>query len=69
VTKEVDDQLGPRQRRQIAVNDNPVEAVIDEGQQVAEQPGEDVHRIAPATVDPSRIGQSHAQPPSASSRR
>src|SRR5260221_3094775 len=45
--EEVDDQFRPRQRRQIAVNDNPVEAVIDEGEKIAEQPGEDVHRIAP----------------------
>ena len=43
LTEEVDDQLGPRQRRQIAANDNPVEAVIDEGQEVAEQLGEQIH--------------------------
>ena len=36
-----------RQRRQIAVNDNPIEAVIDEDQELAEQLGEDVHRFAP----------------------
>src|SRR5271167_3069805 len=47
LTEEVDDQLGPRQRRQIAVNDNPIEAVIDEDQELAEQLGEDVHRFAP----------------------
>ena len=40
LTEEVDDQLGPRQRRQIAANDNPVEAVIDEDQEVTEQLGE-----------------------------
>jgi hypothetical protein len=33
---------------QIAVNDNPVEAVIDEDQEFAEQLGEGVHRSAPA---------------------
>ncbi len=43
LTEEVDDQLGPRQRRQIAANDNPVEAVIDEDQEVAEQLGEQIH--------------------------
>ena len=43
LTEEVDDQLRPRQRRQIAVNDNPVEAVIDEDQEVAEQLGEQIH--------------------------
>src|SRR5208337_766431 len=30
-----------------AVNDNPIEAVIDEDQELAEQLGEDVHRFAP----------------------
>ena len=39
-------KLRPRQRRQIAVNDNPIEAVIDEDQELAEQLGEDVHRLA-----------------------
>src|SRR5579862_6586904 len=37
VTEEVDDQLRTRQRRQVAVNDNPIEAVIDEDQKVAEE--------------------------------
>src|SRR5271157_4508964 len=46
VAEEVHDQLRPRQRRQIAVNDNPIEAVIDEDQELAEQLGEDVHRFA-----------------------
>src|SRR5208337_1502361 len=53
VAEEVHDQLRPRQRRQIAVNDNAIEAVIDEDQELAEQLGEDVHRLAPATVDPT----------------
>ena len=43
VAEEVHDQFGPRQRRQIAVNDNPVEAVIDEDQELAEQLGEQIH--------------------------
>ena len=68
VAEEVHDQLRPRQRCQIAVNDNAIEAVIDEDQELAEQPGEDVHRLAPATVD-QQIGQSYAQPPSVSTRR
>ena len=49
VAEEVHDQLGPRQCGQIAVNDNPVEAVIDEDQEVAEQLGEDVHRRSPGS--------------------
>ena len=68
VAEEVHDQLRPRQRCQIAVNDNAIEAVIDEDQELAEQLGEDVHRLAPATVD-QQIGQSYAQPPSVSTRR
>ena len=47
LAEEVDHQLGPRQRRQIAVNDNPIEAVIDEDQELAEQLGEDVHPLRP----------------------
>src|SRR5271157_107293 len=47
VAEEVHHQLRPRQRRQIAANDNPIEAVIDEEQELAEQLGEDVHRLAP----------------------
>ena len=45
--EEVHHQLRPRQRRQIAVNDNPIEAVIDEDQELAEQLGEDVHPLRP----------------------
>src|SRR5208337_5249761 len=47
VAEEVHHQLRPRQRRQIAVNDNPIEAVIDEDQELAEQLGEDVHPLRP----------------------
>jgi len=39
----VDHVLGAAEPRQIAVNDDAVEAVINEGQQVAEQPGEEFH--------------------------
>ena len=42
VAEEVHHQLRPR-CRQIAVNDNPVEAVIDKDQEVAEQLGEQIH--------------------------
>ena len=38
--------------RQVAVNHNPVETVVDKEQQAAKQLGEDVHRLAPATVEP-----------------
>ena len=45
VAEEVHHQLRSRQRRQIAVNDNPIEAVIDEDQELAEQLG--VHPLRP----------------------
>src|ERR1700756_2563642 len=35
VTEEVQHLLGPRQPAEVAVNDNAVEAVVDEGQQIA----------------------------------
>ena len=47
VAEEVHHQLRSRQRRQIAVNDNPIGAVIDEDQELAEQLGEDVHPLRP----------------------
>jgi hypothetical protein len=40
VAEEVHHLLGSRQAAQVTVNDNAVEAVIDEGQRVAEQLGE-----------------------------
>jgi hypothetical protein len=43
LAEEVDHVLGAAEPRQIAVNDDAVEAVINEGQQVAEQPGEEFH--------------------------
>ena len=43
LTEEVHHLLGPRQTAEVAVNDNAVEAVVDEGQQVAEQLGEQFH--------------------------
>src|SRR6185503_13890404 len=42
-TEEVHHLLGPRQPAEVAVNDNAVEAVVDEGQQIAKQLGEDFH--------------------------
>ena len=34
------DLLGPREPAEVTVNDNAVEAVVDEGQQIAKQLGE-----------------------------
>jgi len=39
VTEEVHHLLGPRQPAEVAVNDNAVEAVVDEGQQIAKTAG------------------------------
>src|SRR6266436_1226880 len=43
LTEKVHDLLGPREPAEVAVNDNAVEAVVDEGQQIAEQLGEQFH--------------------------
>ena len=43
LTEEVHDLLGARETAEVAVNDNAVEAVVDEGEQVAEQLGEQFH--------------------------
>ena len=43
LTEEVHHLLGPRQGAEVTVNDNAVEAVVDERQEVAEQLGEQFH--------------------------
>src|SRR6266404_9480136 len=43
VAEEVHHLLGPRQAAEVTVNDNTVEAVVDERQQVTEQLGEQFH--------------------------
>src|SRR5262249_45879485 len=43
LAKEMDHMLGSGQTRQVAVNDDAVEAVINERQQMAEQAGEEFH--------------------------
>src|ERR1700760_4493359 len=43
LTEEVHDLLRARETAEVTVNDNAVEAVIDEGEQVAEQLGEQFH--------------------------
>jgi hypothetical protein len=43
LTEKVHDLLGPREPAEVAVNDNAVEAVVDERKQVAEQLGEQLH--------------------------
>ena len=47
--EEVHHPLGSRQPAEVAVYDDAVEAVVDEGQQAAEQLGEQVHGKPRAT--------------------
>jgi hypothetical protein len=49
--------LGPGEPRQIAVNDDAVETVLDKRQQVAEQLGEQFHCQHHATRDRSKEDQ------------
>jgi hypothetical protein len=55
--EEVHHPLGSRQRAEVAVYDDAVEAVVDEGQQAAEQLGEQVHGKPRATRWGSKIKQ------------
>ena len=67
--EEVHHLLGARQPAKIAVDDNAVEAMVDEGQQVAEERGEDGHDTHPARNDPAPIGQTPPRKPATPSRR
>ena len=49
VAEEMHYLLGPRQTAQVTVNDNAVEAVVDERQHVAEQLGKQFHGSPPKT--------------------
>ena len=43
LTEKMHDLLGPREPAEVTVNDNAIEAVVDEGHQIAEQLGEQFH--------------------------
>src|SRR5437660_588837 len=47
VAEEMDDVLGPRQQRQIFLDDDTVETVVYKSQQAAEQLAEGFHRSSP----------------------
>ena len=49
VAEEVHHLLGSRQAAQVTVYDDAIEAVVDEGQQIAEQLGEQFHGSPPKT--------------------
>jgi hypothetical protein len=49
LVEEVDDLLRPRQSAQVALNDNAIEAVINEDEKIAEQLGEELHDLPPNT--------------------
>src|SRR6516162_260864 len=50
VTEEVHHLLGPRQTAEVTVNDNAVEAVVDESRQATEELGEQFHGSPPETL-------------------
>ena len=47
VSKEMHDVLRPRQQREIALDDDPVETVVDTSEQAAKQRAERFHRSSP----------------------
>ena len=55
VAEEVHHLLGSRQAAQVTVYDDAIEAVVDKGQQVAEQLGEQFHGLPPP--DPRRVAK------------
>ena len=66
VAEEVHHLLGSRQAAQVTVYDDAIEAVVDEGQQIAEQLGEQFHGSPPKTrqgseTDRARIGRGPGQ--------
>src|SRR6202007_1595667 len=62
VAEEVHHLLGPRQAAQVTVNDNAVEAVVDESQHLAEQLGEQFHGSPPKTRQGSQTNQARTRP-------
>src|SRR6516165_7870805 len=56
VAEEVHHLLGSRQAAQVTVYDDAIEAVVDEGQQIAEQLGEQFHGSPPKTRQGSANG-------------
>jgi hypothetical protein len=58
LAEEVDDLFRPRQSAQIAMNDNAIEAVIDEDEKIAEQLGEQLHD-RPSKTHQAWTGQAH----------
>ena len=58
VAEEVDDLLRPRQTAQVAVDDNAVEAVINEDEKITEQLDEEFHGRPPQTHQ-TWTGQAH----------
>src|ERR1700756_445742 len=62
VAEEVHHLLGPRQVAQVTVYDDAVEAVVDKGEQLAEQLSEQFHGIAPETRQGSQNPQTWTGP-------
>ena len=66
--EEVHDLLGPRKAAQVAVDDNAIEAVINEDEKIAEQLDEGFHGRHPKT-HPTWTGQAHGRRQGFPSRR
>src|SRR6516164_1150861 len=62
VAEEVHHLLGSRQAAQVTVYDDAIEAVVDEGQQIAEQLGEQFHGSPPKTHQGSETKRARARP-------
>src|ERR1700752_1799141 len=62
VAEEKHHLLGPRQAAEVTVNDNAVEAVVDESQHIAEQLGEQFHGSPPKTRQGSETNQARTRP-------
>ena len=58
LTEEVHHLFGPRQAAKITMNDNAIEAVIDEDEKIAEQFGEQLHD-RPSKTHQAWTGQAH----------
>jgi hypothetical protein len=67
LAEEVDDLLGARETAQVAVNDNAIEAVINEDKKIAEQLDEEFHGHPPKTHQ-TWTGPAHGRGQGLSSR-
>jgi hypothetical protein len=55
IAEEMDDTLGAGQQRQISLDDDTVETMVDKSQQAAEQLAKSFHRSAPGALLANKI--------------